>query len=253
MSSINIAATVFAFSFGGAILGMFLRGRLPQGHLDKESQDVIMLATGLISAMAALVLGLLVAAASSEYDTKKNGFNQLATNVIVLDRALMHFGPEAQTARQALKETAHYMVEHLWPKTGTVAKELASPELTKGATRLFEEVRKLPTESEGQKDIQAKAIEIMTDLGQTRWQLTQQDSGSIPHPFMAVLTFWLLVLFMSFGLFSPKNLTVIIALFVCALSVAGAIFLIVDLDQPFDGLIQISNEPLRMAIAQLGV
>jgi len=232
---------------------MILRGRLPQGHLDKESQDVIMLATGLIASMAALVLGLLVAAASSEYDTKKNGFNQLATNLIVLDRALMHYGPEAQHARDSLKKTAHYMAEHLWPATGTVSKELSSPVLSAGASQLFDEVRKLSASTEAQKDIQAKAIEIMSELGETRWQLTQQDSGSIPHPFLAVLTFWLLVLFLSFGLFSPKNITVIVALFVCALSVAGAVFLIVDLDQPFDGLIQISNEPLRLAIDQLGI
>jgi hypothetical protein len=67
-----------------------------------------------------------------------------------------------------------------------------------------------------------------------------------------VLVFWLIILFVSFGLFAPPNATVFAALFVCALSVSGAIFLILELDQPFEGHIQISSGPLRNALAHLG-
>ena len=71
-------------------------------------------------------------------------------------------------------------------------------------------------------------------------------------PFLVVLVFWLTILFISFGLFAPPNATVIATLFVCALSVSGAIFLILELDQPFEGLIRISSAPLRNALAHLG-
>ena len=211
-----------------------------------------MLATGLIASMAALVLGLLVAAATSEYDAKKSGFNQLATNLVLLDRALMHYGPDADGARVALRNTVAFMVEHLWPKDGSLSTRLDAPELTASAGKLYTAVRNLPAGNDGQKEIQTQALEIMTELGKTRWQLSQEDDGSIPQPFLVVLAFWLSVLFISFGLFSPKNMTVIAALFVCAISVAGAIFLIVDLDQPFDGLIRISDHSLRTALSQLG-
>ena len=252
MNSLHIAGVVFACSFGGALLGIYLRKALPEGHLNKESQDVIMLATGLIASMAALVLGLLVAAATSEYDAKKNGFNQIAANLVLLDRAFARYGPETKDARIALRNMTELVLERLWPTDGTTAARLDSPEFTASATKLFAMVRNLPQGSEGQKEIQEQVMEIMTDLGRTRWELSQQDEGSIPMPFLVVLAFWLSVLFISFGLFSPANLTVMTALFVCAISVAGAIFLIVDLDQPFDGLIRISNHSLSLALQQLG-
>ncbi len=103
-----------------------------------------------------------------------------------------------------------------------------------------------------QRSLQSQALQICTDLARTRWLLTEEDETAIPRPFLIVVVFWLTVLFMSFGLFSPWNPTVIVTLLVCALSVAGAIFLIVDLDEPLGGLIQISSTPLRHALAQLG-
>ena len=71
-------------------------------------------------------------------------------------------------------------------------------------------------------------------------------------PFLLVLVFWLSMIFASFGLFAPVNPTVIALLFVCAISVAGAIFLVLELDQPFAGLIRISDEPMRRALTILG-
>jgi protein-S-isoprenylcysteine O-methyltransferase Ste14 len=93
---------------------------------------------------------------------------------------------------------------------------------------------------------------VSSDLGRTRWALIQGDESSIPAPFLVVLVFWLTVLFVTFGLFSPPNGTVITILVICAASIAAALFLIVELDRPFNGLIQISSKPLRDALGQLG-
>jgi hypothetical protein len=95
-------------------------------------------------------------------------------------------------------------------------------------------------------------MQISADLGRTRSLLLEQTGGSIPMPFLVVLVFWFTVIFITFGLFAPPNATVIAVLLVCALSVAGAIFLILELDRPFEGLIQISDAPLRSALARLG-
>ena len=82
--------------------------------------------------------------------------------------------------------------------------------------------------------------------------LFEQGGRSIPTPFLVLLVFWLTVIFLSFGLFAPPNATVIATLFLCALSVSGAIFLILELDRPFGGLIQISSAPLRNTLDHIG-
>lgn len=93
---------------------------------------------------------------------------------------------------------------------------------------------------------------IGAELSRTRVLMYEQAGSSIAWPFLVVLVFWLVILFMGFGLFAPANPTVLVALFVGALSVAGAIFLILELDRPYDGLMRLSSAPLRNALAQIG-
>ena len=66
-----------------------------------------------------------------------------------------------------------------------------------------------------------------------------------------MLLFWLTITFTSFGLFAPRNVTVLAVLFFCALSVTSALFLVVEMDGPFDGLIKASADPLRYAHAHI--
>jgi hypothetical protein len=129
---------------------------------------------------------------------------------------------------------------------------LGAQAITTGGGAVFDQVGKLSPQNEAQRSLQLQALQICNDLAKTRWLLAEEDESSIPRPFLIVVVFWLTTLFVSFGLFSPPNPTVIVTLLVCALSVAGAIFLIVDLDEPFGGLIQISSTSLRNALAQLG-
>jgi hypothetical protein len=88
-------------------------------------------------------------------------------------------------------------------------------------------------------------------MGCTCVLLLEQLGSSNPIPFLVVLVFWLSI-FASFGLFAPRNATVVAAFSICALSVSGAIFLILELDQSFEGLLQVSSDPLRASLAQLG-
>jgi hypothetical protein len=252
MNSLSISAIVFLCTLLGTAAGMALRNRLPGHHLNKESQDVIRLGTGLIGSMAALVLGLLVAAATAEFNNQKSGFQSLATNLVLLDRALGHYGPDAQAARTALRNTTELLIERFWPSEGTRNHRLDTDELTASSDKVYQELRALKPTNDVDRTLQSQALSIGADLGKTRWQLSQTADDSLPRPFLVVLTFWLTTLFLSFGLFAPRNPTVLFSLVLCALSVSGAVFLIVDLDQPFEGLIQISSGPLRGALAQLG-
>jgi hypothetical protein len=95
------------------------------------------------------------------------------------------------------------------------------------------------------------ALDLAEELLQTRWLGTESVGVSIPLPFLVVLTFWLIIIFASFGLFAPRNATVLTSLFVCALSVAAAVFLVLEMDEPFDGVLTVSSEPMRYALAHL--
>jgi hypothetical protein len=252
VDSLTIAGIVFACAFGGAVLGMYLRRVLPESHLSSESKDAVKIGTGLVATLAALVLGLLVASAKSSFDAQRGGFQQLSANLILLDRSLKHYGPETKAIREELRRTVTLLLDHRWPAGGSRASGLDSPEITASAGAFYAAIRDLPAATDAQKAIQSQALQVGADLGRTRWLLSQGDESSIPTPFLVVLVLWLAVLFVTFGLFSPPNATVVAILFICAVSLAGAVFLIVELDQPFGGLIQISSKPLRDALGQLG-
>ncbi len=250
MSSVAISSVVFACIFGGALLGMFLRAVLPERHLSPDSKDLVKLGMGLIATMSALVLSLLIASAKSSFDTQRSELAQMSANVIFLDRALARYGPETKEARELLRRSVTSALERIWPEDRSQPVQVHGTAAESAG--LFDKIQDLAPKNEAQRALQAQALKIGTDIAQMRWLLFAQRGSSIPLPFLAVLVFWLTILFASFSLFASPNLTVIATLLVCALSVSGALFLILELDRPFEGLIQISSAPLRNALAQLG-
>jgi hypothetical protein len=246
----TIGWIVLACVFGGALLGMALRRILPEHHLSAESKDVIKLGMGLTAMMSALVLALLTNSAKSSYDAQRNEVTQLSANIILLDRVLAHYGPETKEARALVKLSAAGMIDRIWPENRSGSAEVAPN--TAVAEGFFDKIQELSPQNEVQRSLQTQAMKTTIDIGQARLLLLEQGGRSIPMPFLALLVFWVTIIFLSFGLFAPPNATVIVTLFLCALSVSGAIFLIMELDRPFGGLIQISAAPLRDAIVHLG-
>ena len=234
------------------MLGMSLRSVLPESHLSAESKEVIRVTSGLLATLSALVLGLLVASAKSAFDAQENGFQQLAANTVVLDRLLARGGPETNTAREALRRTLSCTIDSLWPTTDSSSSGLDAAEITAQSDTFFAAIRDLGGGNETQRTIQLQALQLGAEMARTRWLLSQDEDGASSIPFLAVLFFWLFALFVSFGLFAPRNGAVMTALIVCALSAAGAVFLIVDLNRPSSGLIQVPSTPLRYALSQLG-
>jgi len=253
MSALLVAAIVLACVFGGALLGMVLRGLLPAPHLGDDTKDVVRLGTGLVATMAALVLGLLVASAKGSYDAQKNGLDEISANVTLLDNVLAQYGPQAGEARATLRRIVAGGIARLWPADASQEPTLAAAETTAGGKLLRVEVLALAPANDMQRALQSQALQIGGELARTRLLLVAQHEGTdISGVFLVILTSWLVALFASFGLFAPRNATVLAALLISALSVSGAIFLILELDQPFDGVIQISSAPLRNAFAHLG-
>jgi hypothetical protein len=249
VSPLGTSLIIFSCIFGCAILGVWLRGVLPEHHLDAETKDLVKLGVGLIGTMAALLLGLLVASAKSSYDTRSSELTQMAANTILLDRSLAHYGPATGEIRSILKISVTRMIDQIWPKDGRGS---TIPSVAGVGEVLFDKLQELVPHSDAQRALQSQAESIAINLGQTRLLLFAQSGSSISTPFLVVVVFWLSTLFVSFGLFAPRNTTAIITLLVSAISVVGALYLILELAHPFSGLIQISSDPLRNALSVLG-
>jgi hypothetical protein len=255
MSSLAISGIVFACITGGIVLGMILRAFMPEKHLSAETKGIVNLGMGLIGTMTALVLGLLIASAKSSFDAQRSGLAQLSGNVIFLDRALAHYGPESKEARKMLHASVTDMLQSTWPEENPEPGQRKERSATEGKYEgLYEKILELPPKdkTDAQRAFQAQALKTMGDMAQARWLLFSQKGSSIPTPFLMVMVAWLTLILMSFSMFAPPNTTVFITLLVCALAVSSAIFLIMELDRPFDGMIQISSAPVRNALEQLG-
>jgi len=252
MGSIQVAIIVFTCVFGGAIAGMRLHSSLPTHHRDGDAKEVIKLVMGLIATIAALVLSLLIASGHSVYDTQESEVRQLAVNVALIDRILARYGPEAADARTALKEIVAADVKRIWPAEGAGSAQLPPAQAGHRGEDLFAVVAGLSPRTEEQRFGQARTLQMLTDMATTRRLMAEQAGGSLSWPFFVVLVFWLVMLFVGFGLFARFNATVIAAHLVGALSVAGAIFLILEMNRPYSGLMQISSAPMHRALEQLG-
>jgi hypothetical protein len=250
MSTIATSLIVLACVFGGAVFGILCRGILPERHLSADSKEVVKAGMGLVATMSALVLGLLVSSAKSFYDTQSAEVTDMSSKVVLLDRVLAHYGPEAKEARDLLRGAVVANLDRMWPQERRRTSEVTAP--TAAADVLFEKIQALSPTDDKQRSLKAQVLSMVIGLGQIRWLMYEQGAASISGPMLGILVFWLTALFFSFGLFAPRNATAIIALFVSGLSVSGAIFLILEMYAPFQGLIKISSTPLRFALAHLG-
>ena len=174
----------------------------------------------------------------------------MSAKVVFLDRVLAHYGPETKEAREVLRRSVVRFLDQMWPNDRTSAS--GTEPGSAGAEVLVDKIQELSPKNDAQRTIQAQAFSIVMTLAQTRWLIYEQNVTSVSMPLLMVLTFWITALFISFGLFAPFNATTVVSLLVSALSVSGAIFLILEMYMPYKGLIQVSNAPLRAALAQLG-
>jgi hypothetical protein len=250
MNSVSISAIVFACVFGAAMLGMYMPNVLPEHHLSDRSKDVIKLGMGLVATLSALVLSLLISSAKNSFDAQSTELTQSSAQVVVLDRILAHYGPETAKARDMVRTAVVNSLDRLWSKNRSTTTMLEPP--SRGNEQLLDLIQGLTPKDDTQRALKSQALNIAFTVGETRWLQYAQMNNSIPAPILMILVGWLATLFFSFGLFAPRNATVIACLFVAALSVSGAVFLMVELYSPYGGLIEVSSAPLRAALSQLG-
>jgi hypothetical protein len=254
VNSIAASGIVFACVAGGTLLAIAVKRRLPEHHLNPDSKDVVKLGMGLIATLSALVLGLLIATAKGAYDAQSASVQDLAAQVRLIDRALGKYGKqETEKAREHLKEVVEATLADLWPAGGARPASLAPGEAARAAgDALYDQVAALTPANAGQAALKARALGALVELAQIRLRLVARQDSSLPLPFLVVLVLWLAVLFVGYGLLAPPNATVVTVLLVCALSLAGAVFLLLELSMPFTGIMRISSTPLRDALPLLG-
>ena len=249
MSALILSGIIFVLTLCGIFLGTLLRRALPKHHLNSHAKDAVRLGAGLTATIAALVLGLLIAAAKGSFDTQTSQVRQITANLILLDNILAQYGPETRAIRGQIRSTIDPFADGLWreKEAGTTR----PVETNAAAERVYLEIHKLSPHDDLQRLLKTRAVQISNDLAQVRFLLFVESENLIAKPFLAVLALWLMIIFASFSLFSPLNGTVFTCLFLFALSAASAIFLIMELSRPFTGLMMISSTPLRNALGTI--
>ncbi len=253
MSPLVTSLIVFLCVFSSALVGVFVSPRLPSDHVSQSSKDVVRLAMALVSTTVAVALGLLISSAKNFYDTQNNEVTQLAANYIMLDQVLAFYGPETRGVRSGLRDG---LANLLGDDVHSINRSDKAYVNIKSGSHLQQDVSAavegLSPKDDNQRALKAEARSVVFQLGQTRWLIFEQNVVPVPSLLLLMLGTWLILLFLSFGIFAPRNLTVLVGLFLAALAVSGAILLILEMYHPQLGLIRVSDAPLRAALAQIG-
>ncbi len=251
VSEISTAALVCLAILAGALIGASLRRVLPSEHMSEQSRNIVNIAIGLIATLSAIVLGLLVASAKGAFDARNDEIKQSAARLVLLDRTLRQYGRETNDIRALLQELTQRRIDHTWDKAQPrehmriVTEDATSSELIR------ERLWLLTPSNEAQRWLHARALTLTAEIEHGRWLLVEGDQSSIPRPFLVILASWIAVIFACLGLFAPRNPTVYGVLFICAVSVSTAVLMILEMDQPFEGFLQVPSTPLVSAVEEM--
>jgi hypothetical protein len=252
MTAVAEGLLVAACVFAGGMIGMSLHRLLPAHHLSKETVDIVRLGTGTMSVLAALVFGLLIASAKTNSDNADGAMRAYATDLIMLDRTLRAYGDGTEVLRALLQRSAARTLRDIWPGAGDRSQGLEDGAAREMLERTREAIQGLRPADAEHGWLQQQALQTATSLLRQRWILIEQEGPRVHPVVLAILVSWTVAIFMSFGLNAPRNATVIMAFVLCALSIGGAVFLILELDSPFEGILRISEQPVLRALAEMG-
>ena len=253
MDAIVVTTIVFIICCVAAALGMSLRRFLADGQLDGGSKDSVRLAMTIVATTAALVMSLLLYTSNSSYNDRRNEIEAIAADVTLLDTVLAQYGADAEDIRAMLRDVVAATVSHIWPSRDDQQSTLGPAAVESGGRDIYAKLLALSPANDSQAILKNEALQLLLSIGRSRQLLVAQTKGhSISIYLLLVVGAWLAILYASFGLFAPRNRVVIGGTALSALSVSGAIFLIVELANPFSGVIRLSSAPIADVLARLG-
>jgi hypothetical protein len=248
MISVWVSISVFILLFGGALVGMYFDPFPPTDQLKDETRANVQTGVGLLTSMFALLLSLQLSSGRTSFDIQEQDVTIMASKTVMLDRVLAHYGPEAQDAREALRQSVIDLLNEVWPSERSKASTWAP----RGqGDEVYDKIQRLSPKNEEQRAERTIALNMTIDLGQMLWKSASRVRSSTAVPLMMVEIAWATIIFVSFGLLAPRNVTVIVSLAVCASAVSGGFFLIVEMNTPFSGLLHASSAPVREALEHL--
>src|SRR5215831_4293911 len=168
MTSLVVSSIVWVVILVGVGIGVLLRKTLPEHHLADEAKDVVRLGTALVSTIAALVLSLLIASANSSYETQSGAVKRLTADIILLDNILAEFGPDAQAVRAHMRPAVSLLLERVWRERRSGSATQGPFEATAAGEAVFKEILALPAQSEAQRTLKARAVDVTSDMARTR-------------------------------------------------------------------------------------
>jgi hypothetical protein len=265
MSELTDAAILLLILLGGSALGVFVRPFLSEHHRSQETTDLIRLVVTMLVTFAALVLGLLTSSVKASFDSVDDDLRSFAIQLIQLDRSLRQYGSDTNTARALLRSYTAAAIASTWtveprPPGDYYPRQVSPPpsEHSIESTSLgdllarFElDLRQLEPQDPMHRRLALVILNQFERLARMRWKLIEEAHSSISMPFYIVLAFWLVIVFASFGLSAPRNVLSYMTIMLGALSIASVIFVILDLDTPFSGILMVSSQPMRDALAEL--
>ena len=245
MSPTAVGLISFGFITGGSLLGFHLSQRLPDHHLSTESREAVKMTWGIIATLTALVLGLLIASAKTNFDTVNSERTGSAAKLIVLNHILVRYGPQAVALRQNLREAVASGIKRDWPGEPFDANVTPAPPNSNVIEAFQDKLSQLTPENDAQRALLARAEQICGELALERWLVIEQSGASLPDVLFVAVVFWLTLLFVGLGLLAPHNKTTLAASILGSISVSVAIFIISDMSYPLQGLISVSSDSMR--------
>lgn len=245
----GIGLIAFCCIFGSGVAGLFLGRVLPKDHHSDTTQKTVQMIMSTVGLLAALVLGLLIASAKSNLDTSSKEVEEFSTNLTLLDRETVHFGAETRPIRDLLRNFTEQKIAQTWTTDSNAAADHS--QTVKMLDEIQDRLRAFEVHTDADRLSRKAALKLVAELKVNSRLLADQQSSHTPRAFWVVIIFWLSALFLSFALFAPPNATVVAALIVAAFSVSAALNLIVDMDHPFAGYINVSKVPMQRALEQM--
>lgn len=249
MNDFAIGLIAFVAIFGGALIGIVAAQCLPEHHLSNESRNAISVSAAIVGTLSALVIGLMISTANSSFSTRSSEVSRIAVDIVRINRLMQRYGPEADGVRAKLRTYANTKMQELFPAAGEPSQSTEATVRMMEATQ--DSILLLDATDSRQRWLRSQALTLSDDVLQARWLLAEQRARNIPMPFLILLIFWLSLVFSSFGLFAPRNATTIAVFCLCSIAVSGGITMILELDSPFAGLVHVSVEPMRQALAEI--
>jgi hypothetical protein len=238
---------VFAFLAGAALCSLWSCRYLPEHYRGPETTSTLRLGTGVIATLTAVVLGLLISGVKGHLDLENRDLQAYGARLILLDRTLRRYGPNAAHARDSLADYTQHVLEVTFPSNGQIP-IIADPAAEE---RLNETEQAILSLQPDPNDYKGQALTQLRDILQRRQTIIEMAASTVSMPIVLILTMWMGLIFASFGYGAPRNRMTVVILVVAAAAVASAIFLILEIDRPLEGVIRVSNAPMRDALSYM--